>query len=83
MQECTETVFHCISEWTLCFKLQFSQDLFNTTELFVHSSHFHFFMIQFFQQHRLKFGNLPVTGAVPVVLDGCVSGACVHLFIHD
>jgi len=34
-------------------------------------------------QHRLKLGDLPVAAAVPVVSDGCVSGACVHLFIHD
>jgi hypothetical protein len=33
MQECTASVFHCISEWTLCFELQFSQDPFNTTKL--------------------------------------------------
>jgi len=40
-------------------------------------------MIKFFLQHRFKFEDLPVAAAVPVVKDGCVSGACVHLFIHD
>ena len=83
MQECTESIFHSISKWTLCFKLQFSRDPFNATKLITHSFYFHFFIIKFFLQHRFKLGVLQAAAAAPVVSDGCVSGACVHLFIHD
>jgi hypothetical protein len=40
-------------------------------------------IIKIFLQHSFKLRVLPVAASIPVVSDGCVSGACVYLFIHD